>query len=80
MRQVMPHRNNIGIKGCSCKRFLRPIRGFRLNSLKAESQFASNFTSNLRFSLEKTIVYGNCRPAGESRTVAVRNSRHANEA
>ena len=80
MRQIMPHRTNIGIEGCSYKSFLRPIPRVRLSSRKAERQFTSNFASNLRFSLIKTMFYVNRQPAGEGRAAAVRDSRHAMEA
>ena len=35
MRQVMPHRNNIGARSRSCKRFLPPLRRARSTALLA---------------------------------------------
>jgi hypothetical protein len=36
MRQVMPHRNNIGAQSWSCKRFLTPLRRAQSKALRAD--------------------------------------------
>jgi hypothetical protein len=38
MRQIMPHRNNIGARARSCKSFLPPIRGLLSSALAAGAQ------------------------------------------
>ncbi len=80
MRHRMPHQENIGVDPYSCKSFLRPIRRFRLESIKAEMELKPNFGSCLRLSPTKTITYLDCWPAGESQAAAARDIRYATEA
>ncbi len=44
MRQIVPHRNNIGSVGRSCKTFLRPVRHLSVNWLAVEKRFELNVT------------------------------------
>lgn len=64
MRQVMPHRNNIDIDGCTCKSFFHPLRRRRLKALNGGMLDRASGCENLEIfacsisSLPKRIGWG----------------------
>jgi hypothetical protein len=63
MRQVVPHRNNIGSVGRSCKTFLRPVRRLSVEWPDANKQFGTNVVSQSNIISIRTMCYANW-PAG----------------
>ena len=47
MRQVMPHRSNIDIDGCTCKSFFHPLRRRRLKALNGGMPDRASGSQNL---------------------------------
>ena len=57
MRQVMPHRNNIGALSRSCKRFLPPLRRAQSKALSADLRLGRDGDVDSESKVIKTVLY-----------------------
>jgi hypothetical protein len=57
MRQVMPHRNNIGDRIQPCKGFLPPIRGVQSKALPTGPRLRPNVVADTEIQIVKTATY-----------------------
>ena len=65
MRQVMPHRNNIGADSRSCKSFLRPIGSSPLNFGACGNPAPPDRLALASLKLTITMIYNDlAQPAG----------------
>jgi len=72
MRQVMPHRNNIGAERAACKTFLGPIRASRPERTRASRRPGPKFVYQLR---NKSIKIKTLGLATATRRPASRNCK-----
>jgi hypothetical protein len=77
MRQLVPHRNNIGSVGRSCKTFLHPIRHIPVDWLDGKKLGESHTASKSIAISTRTKPYTNRRQVRERRAAARKDTRHA---
>ena len=74
MRQVMPHRSNIGAQRRSCKRFLPPLRHARSKALSTDQRlrrggdvdFGVNFINSEPYTVNEELRRGGAAEKGDS--------------